>query len=131
MALDQFGNEVLDDTPVAVPVRLLRPPSKFEELRAMMGAISRQAAMSGQETEEEANDFDVGDDYDPRSIHEIDEDLRILAEGPPQRGTSFTPESPANRAPMGSGAASQAVPAGAPGGSGPVSVSAEPTQGKP
>jgi len=87
--LNEKGHEVLDDTPVAIPVRLTRPPMPFDEVRQALSMISRQAASQGMETLEEANDFNIGDDYDPKSDHEFSEFeeqqiLQTIAKGDPR-----------------------------------------------
>lgn len=71
--LDENGFEILDDTPVAIPVRLTQP-TMYEYVRKMIREqMSREAELHGQETFEESDDFDVGDDYNPQSPYEIDE----------------------------------------------------------
>lgn len=65
--LNDKGQEVLDPTPVAIPVRALRRPSTLDEIRQYIGLVNREAEQAGQETFEESDDFDVGDDYDPQS----------------------------------------------------------------
>jgi len=97
--LNERGHEILDDTPVAIPLRLTRPPLPFEEVRQMMSVISRQAASQGLESLEEANDFEIGDDYDPRSAHEFTEfeeqQIRqVLAEGKPTPKQKSAPVAP-------------------------------------
>ncbi|MEM2002470.1 MAG: hypothetical protein QXT77_07495 [Candidatus Methanomethylicaceae archaeon] len=56
----------------AAPLRLQREPSLAERIRALVRseqwALEREQA--GEETFEEADDFDVGDDYDPHSPYE-------------------------------------------------------------
>lgn len=75
MRFDENGHEVLDPTPVAIPVGFRRPPSLQEMIRQYVRReLSQQAAAEGHETFEEADDFDVGDDYDPRSPWELDFD---------------------------------------------------------
>lgn len=72
--LDEYGREILDDTPVSLPVRLKRGENIAEQVqRLVQQELSRLADAQGLETFEEANDFDVGDDYDPRSEYEVDE----------------------------------------------------------
>lgn len=72
--LNEKGHEIPDPRPVAVPARFLRPPSRFDEMRALLNA-ARQDALSRQlETPEEADDFDVGEDYDPTSPWELTAD---------------------------------------------------------
>lgn len=74
MALNERGHEVLDNTPVAKPVGW-RPPLTMQEQiqRFVREELSRRAAEAGAETFEDADDFEVGDDYDPKSPYELDE----------------------------------------------------------
>jgi len=103
--LNENGHEILDDTPVAIPLRFSRPPSKLEDLRAMLKIVSREAENAGQETFEESDDFDIGDDYDPRSPWElsVDQELQTVS-------------------PMATGEASHPVPGPSNGNAGPVPV---------
>lgn len=62
--------EIPDPTPVEVP--LFRPLSIHEEMkRFIRSEMSRQAAEAGQESFEEADDFDVGDDDEIVSPYEM------------------------------------------------------------
>lgn len=62
---DGSRGEVLDGTPMALPVGFRRPPSLIEQMRLMIrNEMSQAAAQKGRETFEEANDFDVADDPD-------------------------------------------------------------------
>lgn len=63
------GSEVPDPVPIAPPVGYVRTKPIREQLREMVQseALARAARDSGNETFEEAEDFDVGDDIDPRS----------------------------------------------------------------
>lgn len=75
MELDSRGHEVHEGIPVAIPLGFQRPPTLEETIKRLVrGELSRQAADTGQETFEEADDFDVGDDYDPRSPWELSAD---------------------------------------------------------
>jgi len=73
---DENGHELPDPTPVEVPLRFRNHSRNLQEQIKLMvqGELSRQAAEAGQETFEEADDFDVGDDYDPRSPYELDQE---------------------------------------------------------
>lgn len=72
--LNERGHEVLDDKPVSLPLRFQRGENITQQVqRLVAGEMSRLAEARGFETFEDANDFDVGDDYDPRSQHEVDE----------------------------------------------------------
>lgn len=70
--LDEFGHEKLDATPMAPPVGYVKAPSLVERIREMIRSerLAMEAAQQGFETFEEADDFDVGDDFDPRSPYE-------------------------------------------------------------
>lgn len=68
------GQEIPDPTPVAVPAGWARPPSLEEIIRRHIRTeMSRQAADAGQETFEEADDFEVDEDPDPLSAYEMPE----------------------------------------------------------
>lgn len=72
---DERGWEKPDPTPLARAIAFHAPPSLQDQIRRMIAhEMSQQAALNGQETFEEADDFDVGDDYDPKSPWELDED---------------------------------------------------------
>ncbi len=60
MNYDDKGRERPDTTPVEVPVRLKRPQTIEDRIRAeALRIMSSQAAESEQETFEEANDFET------------------------------------------------------------------------
>lgn len=70
MEYNEHGHEIPDATPVAVPIRFTQP-SHFSQIREMIRReLSIQAQSQGFETFEEANDFAVGDDFDPNSPYE-------------------------------------------------------------
>ncbi|QXP44230.1 MAG: hypothetical protein [Arizlama microvirus] len=94
-SIDDQGHEVLDDTPVAVPVEMIRAPSMFEQMRAMVRSevMARYAQENEMETFEESEDFDVGDDFDPSSpwenefdppLAEIHEEVKASRKKPDQ-----------------------------------------------
>jgi len=89
--LNENGHEILDDTPISLPLRFNRPPSKLDDLRAMLKIVSREAQHAGQETFEEADDFDVGDDYDPRSPWELSVDQELQTVSPMAPGAAPPP----------------------------------------
>lgn len=70
--LDDKGREVVDSTPMAIPVGFQRPESLSETIRRLVRSeeLRRLAERAGAETFEEADDFDVGDDFDPTSPYE-------------------------------------------------------------
>lgn len=64
-AHDELGREVLDPTPVAPPVRFERGLSQQEHIRRLIQVeMSRAALEEGQESFEEADDFDTGEGDD-------------------------------------------------------------------
>lgn len=69
---DAAGYEMPDPTPVAPPVGYVQSPTIREQMRAMIAEHAHQVEMAGFESEEEANDFDVGDDFEPSSEAELD-----------------------------------------------------------
>lgn len=78
--LDARGHEVLDSEPLAVPLQF-RQRSYFDQVREFIKReLSAQSADKGQETFEEADDFDVGDDYDPSSPWELTADQEYFRE---------------------------------------------------
>lgn len=72
LPLCKNGHELLDPTPMEVPVGYKRPPTLQEQVqRLVAGELSRVASSRGRESFEEADDFAVGDDVDPVSPHEL------------------------------------------------------------
>nr|QJB19852.1 MAG: hypothetical protein [Microvirus sp.] len=67
--LDERGREVVDGRPMEPPVGYNPQPSLMEKIRKMVhdAQIQRDLEKAGAETFDEANDFDIGDDYDPTS----------------------------------------------------------------
>lgn len=70
---DEKGRELPDPTPIAVPAHFKRPPTLQEQIRSMVRSeeLRRLVESRDMETFEEADDFDVGEDFDPRSPHEL------------------------------------------------------------
>lgn len=67
------ATEVLDSTPVAMPVNFHRPPTLQEQIqRLTRQSLNKLAAQEGKESFEEADDFDIGEDFEPASPHEIE-----------------------------------------------------------
>lgn len=64
--------EVLDTTPVAIPAKFTRQSSYNETIRNIIRSeqLNRELDAAGLETFEEANDFEIGDDFEPKSIYE-------------------------------------------------------------
>lgn len=70
--LNENGYEVLSPRPMELPIGYVRTPPLEQQIREMVKSalLAREAEAMGAETFEEADDFDVGDDYDPRSPYE-------------------------------------------------------------
>lgn len=71
--LDDNGQFYPDPTPIAPPIGYTREPSMWDIIREKRNKEFLALQAAGFETEEEANDFAVGDDYEPESPHELDE----------------------------------------------------------
>lgn len=67
--LDNLGREIVDGRPMAPPLGYKKTPSIADQVREMVRSenLRLAAIASGQETFEEADDFDVDDDVDPTS----------------------------------------------------------------
>lgn len=99
------GREVVSPMPVAPPIGYQSEPSIMDRLSQMLEA--RLATLRGDdvldESDEEANDFDVPDpeDFQPRSVYEIE----LLPEAPALRAEapSVPVEVPTSVPPLGSG----------------------------
>lgn len=60
------GKEIVDNKPLAIPAGFRRPPTLQEQVaRLVERDISARAAAVGEESWEEANDFDIDEDFDP------------------------------------------------------------------
>lgn len=66
------GLEVPDPNPLEAPIGFKKPMSMNDRIRQMIRSeqLRMAADQSGMETFEEADDFDIGDDYDPHSPFE-------------------------------------------------------------
>lgn len=70
---DSNGAEVLDPTPMQPPLGYKRSMSLAEQIRQQVRLAQIDLDDNAiEETEEEADDFVVGDDYEPLSPHEND-----------------------------------------------------------
>lgn len=77
--LDEQGREIVDSTPMAPPVGYNKQPHIWDQVRNLVRseALRQAAEAAGADTFEEADDFDIGEDYDPISPHEEVFDPRI------------------------------------------------------
>lgn len=82
--LDDQGREILDPTPMAPPIGYTRQVPLHLQIREMVRseALRQAAEAEGMETFEEADDFEVDDDFDPRTPfeNEFDPSLREIRE---------------------------------------------------
>lgn len=92
--LDKKGREILNPTPMAVPVGLKQPTSLRDQIKSIIeNEMSIQAAQQNMETLEEANDFNVVDDFDNQII---DSQYQKVMEEFDQKGPAlFMTEEPA------------------------------------
>lgn len=68
-----IGKEYPNPVPLEAPLGFVpAEPLHLQIRRMVMRELSDQAAAEGFETAEDADDFDVGDDYDPSSPFELD-----------------------------------------------------------
>lgn len=93
--IDDRGREILSGEPVAHKVG--RKVESHEDMmrRLIREELSRQAVDDGNESFEEANDFDVGEDYDPSSPYEMSIEQEFGPIGEPEDAPlpSPTPDS--------------------------------------
>lgn len=112
--LDEHGREVPNPIPMQPPIGYVRRDSIADQMRRMIQQVSEEARMAGAETEEEANDFDIGEDFEPSSQwednFEVDptlEAMLALQSKPPV--VPPKPEAPSQTA-AGSPAAASVIP---------------------
>lgn len=111
-------HEEVDGTPLAPPIGYKRQPSIFDHVRELVAGESlRQAAMrAGAETFEEADDFEIGDDYDPSSPYEMQHEGLSIAELRDRLAQAEAAEAAAKTKDVPAGAAPQPKEGAAPGG---------------
>lgn len=104
--LDEYGRELPNPVPMAPPLGYKKSMSIAEQMRQMIRTASYEAANAGAETEEEANDFDVGEDMDPSTPYENDFEMdpaleaMIALQSRPPAPPSAPPSSPAEPVPV-------------------------------
>lgn len=78
------GHELLDPVPMEPPLGYRKSPTLSEQIaqqvRQMKLEVLQEALGELQETDEEADDFEVGEDFEPLSVHENDHipSLKVL-----------------------------------------------------
>lgn len=72
---DEHGREILDPTPLALPVGFKRPETLEAQIqRLIKGRMSQAAAEAGYETFEDAEDFEIDEDDEPSAPYEMNFD---------------------------------------------------------
>lgn len=72
---NEKGEEMMDPTPVALPIAFKRPESVGQMMqRLIKNHYSKVAAAEGLDSFDDADDFDIGDDVEPKSPYESDLD---------------------------------------------------------
>lgn len=86
-ALDEHGREIPSPLPLAPPIGYQKTDPLHKRIAEMIRSerLAQEARSAGFETMEEADDFDIGDDYDPYSPYEHDFDVvdRYVPSPPP------------------------------------------------
>ncbi len=84
--LNAKGEEVPDKTPACIPIGYKNPPTLAEKIKSMVkNELRIYAVHQGQETFEEADDFNIGDDVDPTSPYEDLPDGTMQEEEPVEK----------------------------------------------
>lgn len=95
---DEWGREVPDPRPVDIPAGMRRPLSLKEQIQqAIRNELSRRAAEDGEETFEEADDFEVDEDGEPVSPYEfidLEPELGDVDADPPKSAKPVQPDAP-------------------------------------
>lgn len=127
---DEQGRYHPDPTPIAPPVGYVRSPTIAEQIRTMVRSegLRRHAELQGADTFEEADDFNVGDDYDPRSPWEEQFEGEFSV---PLTNQVPAPRDPADRNPPTPPPPVQSAPPAAGGGAGGLPNEAPPTPATP
>lgn len=70
------GQEVLDPVPMEPPIGYQRTETMFDIIQRQVrdAILQKEIDAQGYETFEEADDFEIGDDFEPYSAHENDLD---------------------------------------------------------
>lgn len=69
---NEYGEEVLDPVPLQPPLGYKRSPTLSEQILQQVRHAKLEEAANVLETDEDADDFNVGDDYEPLSKYEND-----------------------------------------------------------
>lgn len=82
--LDANGWEIPDSQPLEIPAGFRKPETLQDQIRRLIRSASEEAKNSGLETFEEAEDFNVDDDFDPTTPYEVFFDPVLNKEISPQ-----------------------------------------------
>lgn len=83
--LDENGREMNNPTPMVIDANFERPPTLKEQIqRVLKTELSRQAYEKGNESFEEANDFDIDEDPFPSSPYEVQDMIDDPEPNPPE-----------------------------------------------
>lgn len=77
LPLNESGQLVPDPIPMAPPVGYRPQPSMMEIIRDQVLRVSADAERAGLETEDQADDFDVGDEPEIQSPYELDPETEV------------------------------------------------------
>ena len=98
MATIKDGKEILSSAPMQMPIGFEHPEPLHEKIRRLVRSekLRLEVEALGKETPEEADDFDVGDEYDPRSPYELnfDQEQIALRSGVNVQNPEFIEETP-------------------------------------
>jgi len=94
--LTKDGGEIPDPRPMEVPMSAKIPePLEVKMARMIKNELSQAAHNNGFETLEESLDFEVGDDYDPKTPYEDAADTAaMMEEGITPNAQEITKEDP-------------------------------------
>lgn len=93
--LDENGHEILDSTPRAIPVRILKRQNEAQRMQDFIRhELSRQMQSQGFGSFEEEDDFEVGDDVEPWSPHELADEQYYERGDPPVVEEASPPAEP-------------------------------------
>lgn len=77
LPLNEQGQLVPDPVPMAPPIGYRPQPDMMDMIRQQVRLASMEAERAGLETEDEADDFDVGDDPEIKSPYELDAESEV------------------------------------------------------
>lgn len=84
---NEFGQEIPDSRPVEMPLNFRRPKPLNQLVSEIVARQIRELAEEqGAESFEEADDFDVGDEEFPTSIHEMTDEQEVFNAPSENRG---------------------------------------------